>query len=751
MSKNGVGERVLVRRGSVAAVEAARPLVQPLESRVLMADTASLVATADAHVRDGSYAGRNFGTEPSLVAQKTSASFARQAYVKFAVGALQGSVDQAVLKLYGRYAGGGSMPVVVSGVADSGWGETSITWANRPAAGPVVGSASVGGTYGYVSVDVTSYVKQAAAGGASAVSFALAAGTSSGAQVMFNARESAGGRPTLVVTTGDDTGPGPGPGPEPEPTVPAAPASLSADAGADGIALDWSAVAGAATYNVYRTADGATAQVASGLTSSGYVDADVTPGTTYGYTVRAVNVAGEGDDSPAASATAADVTEEPIPQPSSGKPQFQQLATPGLGVKFSGGQVRLPSGKLVTVSGGTLRFDAPPINSYVYRNYAPPNWDGRPYNRRWPDGTALLVPQVDTIVLGGLYHEVLPGSVVVQNGAGTKTYKEGTDYKLNIEWGQVANSNNRLGAFRTGSVKISYKAVSQRLDLIQMLPDGRVVVKKGQAAVVAPSLPAADPGAVALAGVHINTLDGARYGGFQIKQRDIYPIAPKPVVAPINTGQLARTRARLKAGQNVNIAFFGDSITAGAEATNWYKDRSKTFTQLVVNGIKARYPNASVSQKLAFENGISAELGGGTWKKYVMDPHRAGHKVDLVVIAMGMNDYGKPTTAKYKNAIRNYVSQAKAAGMDVLLMTTIQSNPYYDKVFTQWVPRAQIAQAMKEVGAETNTAVADVFTEWVNQASYGIAPVSQLHNWFNHPGNAGHRVIARAILAHFPG
>jgi hypothetical protein len=39
----------------------------------------------------------------------------------------------------------------------------------------------------------------------------------------------------------------------------------------------------------------------------------------------------------------------------------------------------------------------------------------------------------------------------------------------------------------------------------------------------------------------------------------------------------------------------------------------------------------------------------------------------------------------------------------------------------------------------------------VNQASRGIAPVSQLHNYFNHPGNAGHKLIANTVLQFFPG
>jgi lysophospholipase L1-like esterase len=201
----------------------------------------------------------------------------------------------------------------------------------------------------------------------------------------------------------------------------------------------------------------------------------------------------------------------------------------------------------------------------------------------------------------------------------------------------------------------------------------------------------------------------------------------------------------------VNVAFFGDSITEGAEATNWVNDRSRTYTSLVSNGIRSRYAGATVVETMAHKNGVSATAGGTTWKNLVMTPHLAGKTVDLVVIAMGMNDLGKPSLDPYKNALRGYIAEARAAGIEVLLVTPIQSNPYYDSVYTDWVPRGVIAQAMRDVAAETGVACADAHQAWLDQASRGIAPVSQLHNWFNHPGNAGMRVIADAILGHFPG
>jgi lysophospholipase L1-like esterase len=343
----------------------------------------------------------------------------------------------------------------------------------------------------------------------------------------------------------------------------------------------------------------------------------------------------------------------------------------------------------------------------------------------------------------------LPASVVVLNASGAVMTRN-VDYKLNDEWGQVMNLNSRLGAPGTGSVSIDYRAVLQRLDLVEVLPDGSVAVKKGTSAPTCPVLPDADPDAVALAGVHVFTLDGAKESGFSILPRDINAIQPAPPVAPINPDAIPNTLAKLAAGRSVNVAFFGNSITAGAEAGQWRTDRSKTFTDLVTNGLRQRYPQANVTETLACEGGKAATNSQWVFQKLVMEPHQNGHPVDLVVIELGMNDLGKPSLDPYKQAMDGYIDQARAAGIEVLLVTPHQSNPYYDATYTNWVPRAQIAQAVRDLAAAEHVACADVYTEWVNQATHGVAPVSQLHNWFNHPGEAGMRLYADTILRFFP-
>ena len=87
--------------------------------------------------------------------------------------------------------------------------------------------------------------------------------------------------------------------------APAAPTNLSAAAGAGQAALSWTAVSGAASYDVGRslTTGGPYTIVASGLSATNYTDTGLTNGTKYCYVVSAVNVAAEGGNSSQVNAT----------------------------------------------------------------------------------------------------------------------------------------------------------------------------------------------------------------------------------------------------------------------------------------------------------------------------------------------------------------------------------------------------------------------------------------------------------------
>lgn len=89
--------------------------------------------------------------------------------------------------------------------------------------------------------------------------------------------------------------------PVPAPSaVPSAPASFTASGGNQQVALNWSLSATATSYRVYRNGS-LLATVPSPGTS--YADSAVTNGTSYAYTVTAVNAVGESNASPGASAS----------------------------------------------------------------------------------------------------------------------------------------------------------------------------------------------------------------------------------------------------------------------------------------------------------------------------------------------------------------------------------------------------------------------------------------------------------------
>ncbi len=84
-------------------------------------------------------------------------------------------------------------------------------------------------------------------------------------------------------------------------TLPAAPANFRGNTGALAALLSWDAVAGATEYRVYRaaTTGGTRTRIAADttITDTAYTDTGLTNGTSYRYTVRAVNDVGEGNDS----------------------------------------------------------------------------------------------------------------------------------------------------------------------------------------------------------------------------------------------------------------------------------------------------------------------------------------------------------------------------------------------------------------------------------------------------------------------
>jgi hypothetical protein len=95
----------------------------------------TLRAVADAYVRGGVYAGKNFGSSAELDVKKhASADFNRVAYLRFDISTV-GAISSAKVRLWGKLSSAESrnLAVEVAAVSNTTWGEGTINYNNKPA------------------------------------------------------------------------------------------------------------------------------------------------------------------------------------------------------------------------------------------------------------------------------------------------------------------------------------------------------------------------------------------------------------------------------------------------------------------------------------------------------------------------------------------------------------------------------------------------------------------------------------------
>jgi chitodextrinase len=250
--------------------------VSPFSNSVTVTTPESLTVQtfqtiADARVQEANPS-TNYGTATSL---RTDSGPAVETYACFNVTGVTGTVQSARLRLFATNdtADGPS----VRKTTDA-WGETTLTWANRPAAtGPATDDRGAVPLNTYSEWDVTPTVE---ANGK--VCFVLAQPGSDGAD--FNSREAAANRPQLLVAYTDTP-------PPQDSEAPTKPTGLNAVMSGGRVDLTWAASTdnvAVTGYHVFR--NGSLLAEIGAMTS--YADLTVAPNTTYSYEVRARDAIG---------------------------------------------------------------------------------------------------------------------------------------------------------------------------------------------------------------------------------------------------------------------------------------------------------------------------------------------------------------------------------------------------------------------------------------------------------------------------
>jgi hypothetical protein len=148
---------------SGARVDAARRTITPVPlNEEAFLHLRPEVRVIDAAVRGGQFAGRNFGTVSQLMVKNSIPDYCWETYLRFELTGVKGQVSEARVRLVPIRVGQ-PFDNAAAVVADNHWGETTLTWDNKPSSGRAFAhwTARQGEP---VEFDVTRFVQEALAG-----------------------------------------------------------------------------------------------------------------------------------------------------------------------------------------------------------------------------------------------------------------------------------------------------------------------------------------------------------------------------------------------------------------------------------------------------------------------------------------------------------------------------------------------------------------------------------------------------------
>jgi lysophospholipase L1-like esterase len=201
---------------------------------------------------------------------------------------------------------------------------------------------------------------------------------------------------------------------------------------------------------------------------------------------------------------------------------------------------------------------------------------------------------------------------------------------------------------------------------------------------------------------------------------------------------LAKVRKKLDAGGPFAIVSYGDSITAGGEAST----AERRFANRFAAYLQAKYSKSKIELQDVSIPGYSSQEGIDWFDK----KFEKIEKADLALIGFGMNDHNKggPEPEKFKDNLKTLVKMVRERkGAEPILFSAFPPND--DWLFGSH-RMEKFASATRQAADESQCAYADVFGTW-KMVLKRKDQSSLLNNNINHPNDFGHWLYEQAFEA----
>ena len=196
---------------------------------------------------------------------------------------------------------------------------------------------------------------------------------------------------------------------------------------------------------------------------------------------------------------------------------------------------------------------------------------------------------------------------------------------------------------------------------------------------------------------------------------------------------------RAKAGERLNVVFFGASLTWGANATD---PQMTSYRARIAQRMEAAYPQAHFTFHDAAIGGTGSQLG-----VFRLDRDVLSHEPDLVFLDFSANDgitTATPgTLASYESLMRRIITDAHAPLVQMIF-------PFGGDVQSADFAKMHRRTAHHALSKAYNTPVGDAIALAVERVHSGATTLGNLwpNDWV-HPGDAGYQLFADAGWAAF--